>query len=507
MRRDVRSETLLKLLCSAAGGILLLGLILCAASQPFNYDEITEFHAAWQVSQGHAPYTDFFHDHPPYHWVLYAPLMKFLPEKFESLVFLRCLNLLFSVAGLFLLLRLVQHPFQHFWSKAAALGAVAVMASQFPVLQTLAEFRSDPLAWFLALLAVWILERPLFAENPSVRRGAAGALWGASLTLSPKLILLCALTLFFDGLREERMSLRRLAGRGGLFLGGAVAAWILLNALCAAAGIHPLLYYTIVLKYHSSLLAAAGHRFGLLISLGTLLRENVVLAAAAAAGAAGIAVSLRRQNWRRRTVLLTFSGFAVGQLLWIPYPWRQYLTVVLLAWSVPIAYFFAFLLDSRRRGAASAAIFLLLAGSLASGFFHIQKTARSNYLANNIRMGNRLLAWSPPGRPVAAQPPFHPVFRTNSTYFFTHSVNPRGPGTEKILQDDPVIGDRFTTEGILRELRENPPSLIVLHPAYAGSNYLDAMKTFLSRDGSKSYERRRSGDISIFIRTPPHDKT
>ena len=47
-----------------------------------NHDTAEHFHCAWLVSQGKVPYIDFWQHHPPFLWLILAPLFKLLKPAF-----------------------------------------------------------------------------------------------------------------------------------------------------------------------------------------------------------------------------------------------------------------------------------------------------------------------------------------------------------------------------------------------------------------------------------------
>ena len=79
MSEAIRAHKRDIILCILAAGLLSALALRLAAVLRLDYDEVAEFHAIWQVSQGHKPYVDFYYDHPPYFWLLYSPILRALP--------------------------------------------------------------------------------------------------------------------------------------------------------------------------------------------------------------------------------------------------------------------------------------------------------------------------------------------------------------------------------------------------------------------------------------------
>jgi hypothetical protein len=376
--------------------------------------------------------------------------------------------------------------------KLAALAASAVMTLQFPVLRTLLEFRSDHLALTLGLAGLWALGR----GGPR-RWLAAGFLFAASSALTPKLVLLQAIAVVLHGRQEIKAGT---APRRFLELAaGALSALAVLQAACLAAGLDPMFYFKVAVPLHSEYMAAFRPRFGLAKALAGQALSDPLLLAALAGAAVGLAVLLKTRRPEQKGIW-ALSLFAVGQLLWVHYPWKQYVYVVLLAAAAPLAALLAAALKSRRRAWVWAACGLFLAASLAQEARRGAPLLRGRFLEANIRMGNKLLEWAPSGAPVAASPPYHPVFRKNATYFFSAWTNPGGPPAEEPLRRFPALADRLSRPSLRRQLEENPPGLVVPVPEFAAAPYLEALEGFLE-DHAADYVRRPAGDMRVYVRT------
>ncbi len=80
--------------CSVALGLHLIGI----RREPIQLDEFEHLHAAWMVSQGHTPYTDFFEHHTPLFYFVAAPLVAGANPNFDTILNVRLLALTFSIA-------------------------------------------------------------------------------------------------------------------------------------------------------------------------------------------------------------------------------------------------------------------------------------------------------------------------------------------------------------------------------------------------------------------------
>ncbi len=482
----------------AAVGAMWLLIFLHATSMPFNYDEIAESHATWQVSQGARPYQDFHYDHTPFFWRAYAPILKRLPENFESLVTLRTVNLFFSAAAFFFLGLLILR----FWGDQgkvfAGIGAMVVMALQFPVLQTFSEFRADAISFAFQLGGMAALESADGSRRRKILWAAAGFLlvWAAMFSLKIFSLTLIFLILFvWDGFKRDR---RGLVLSGVCFASGACVALALAGWVCAAMGIDYHLMYESVVRFHRLFLSSYGASFGLAKSLWELGVDNPALFVLVALGLYGVVLFFMSEKWRRQKSLAALALFCLLQPLWVHYPWRQYAAGLLFVWSAPLAMAFHSLLRGRfGRAWLFVGGALLLLGARGE-FLRVRESYRNHFVDKHIQAGNQLLQWVPKDGFVAAQPPFHPVFRRNSTYFFTYPLNP-GRDTEELLSLLSRTGDRFTLETYRRQLRSRPPELIVLDPRFAGKNYVAAVQEFL-RDRSAQYSLRHVGPIAVHVR-------
>lgn len=487
-----RKERLWRAAAAALFGVLLFWL---ASRQRFDYDEVAEFHAVWQVARGHKPYVDFDYDHSPYFWQLYAPVLRRLPERFASLVLLRKLNLIWALVAAALYLEVLARLARARVTATGALGAFALVALQVPILFTFAQFRSDQLVLALTLAALLIFD----ADGPPAARprrwAVAGALLTAGLLLTPKLIVLAAAAAALSAADLRRTEARRaLLG----LVAGAAAAFLIMNGASLLGGVDPRPYFSGVLTAHLRALSNYGYRFG--------LARGVLLTAARAplwlliflGGAAAWIWELRERGWRRAKLLTALMIFVLVQPLWVKYLWNQYLYTVLLFWSAPLALFFGRL--ERRSQAAQAAVGLLFLWGVYDALPGLLDYERDHGgLAAQCAFGDDLLALVPPGNFVSAQPPNHPVFRENSTFFFNYSVIPAGPDTELLRQASPD-GAKFRFTGYLEELESRPPRLILTDPIFAGRQYLQAIDYYVRVKHPDDYAPRDVDGQRVLVR-------
>jgi hypothetical protein len=488
------------ILCLLAAGVLSVLAFRSASILRFDYDEVAEFHAIWQVSQGHKPYVDFYYDHPPYFWLLYSPILRALPPVFESLVSLRKLDLIFSFAALALLSLLILRLDRDRSWKTCALAALGLVVLQIPVLFTFAQFRADHLA--LALTLAGLLALDAGGPAPPPRWALAGSLFAAAALLTPKLALIYVIAVLVFGYGSWR------AGLGGTprclaaLLAAAAAAFLAGNGAAWAAGMNVMPYFQLALRHHLLGLTYSGYRFGL--ARGLLLRAayNPLLALIFICGTVAAVQQLRETGWEKNKLLIVFLGFAFLQPLWVKYLWDQYIYTVLLVWALPLALFLRKVGRWRSR-LAQAVIALLFWGGV-----YIELPELANYdsghggLDKQVAIADQLLQWSPPGSAVAMQPPAHVVFRENSTYFFNYTNIPAGPGTEEVMLRLPQFQRLFSFAGYLEQLERRPPSLILVNPDFAGPQYLRAVEHYVHDLHREDYVERRVLDTSVLVRKP-----
>ncbi|MBI5624714.1 MAG: hypothetical protein HY924_13125 [Elusimicrobia bacterium] len=490
-----------------------------ALSSPFDYDEVAEAHAVWQVGQGMRPYRDFYHDHAPYSWLVWAPVLKALPEAFESLVLLRLADVALSLLALGLLILLVRDlleggsaggeaappggagppPPENGGSLAAAAVAVAVMATHPSSMAVLHQFRGDQLSLVFTLLGLLALGSG--GGVPSARRcGAAGLFLMSGLLITPKLVLLCALTVVLHGarLRTQGPGLwrPRLAG----LLGGAALGFCLWNAWAFAAGVDPSPFYRLALAYHWANLRESGQVFGAGRELIEGFGAEPVWLVALVAGLAAGAAEIRGRGAARGATLTALVVFCLVQPLWVKLPWKQYLFSVCLFWSAPLAVFLQRAVRARRL--AGWALLALFAGG-----FGLQEVLRSRAdagdqsLAEHLAWGNEVLSRSIPGRTVAVQPPLHPVFRRDATYYFNLAFIPAGRGPGAALRRPPAGAPRASYEGYMEQFEAAPPSIVLASPYFTDKDYMRAALDFVRVRHPKAYRRERIAGRTAYVRS------
>ncbi|MBI4678201.1 MAG: hypothetical protein HY748_11520 [Elusimicrobia bacterium] len=306
--------------------IVLAGLFLLAAGLylmqaagllPLDYDEYEHAHSAWAVSQGLVPYEDFHQVHPPFFWFAFSPVMRLIPQDFESLLTLRRLEAVVSLAVLGLLLAAVGSELGGLGGTAAAAAALAVMFLQPSTVQAMAEFRIGRFSLALTLMGVIVLGRGRDGPAPWKRWLASGFMFSVAAAFDSKRILLPAAAVLVHLAVSRRLGPRAcgklLAAVGcGAAAGiGLMACWALLQGVDLGRMTEQVFIYNgMVMREFSQQVSLAGE-----------ILEHA------------------RRQYLIVGVFLLCGMAALGQTVFVAYPFKQYVAPVYLAWAGPMALF------------------------------------------------------------------------------------------------------------------------------------------------------------------------
>ena len=465
--------------------------------QPIDYDELALVHFAWLIAQGLVPYQDFHVVHPPFFALLAAPLVHALPEAFGSMIVVRLVNLLASLAALILLARLLLARTEEPRERWLAFGSLVIMVTHPGVLQALAEFRPDHLSAALTLGALGVATND--TGRPGRRWFMASVLFTLAMVLNAKLILIPVFTALVLTVEEGRRGLRAL---GGLFAGafaGIVSSLAVTWFVGHLWAIDFRLLWEQSFVYHEYFRKTFAQSFGLAKSLRDQIKSQwglpiVVLFL----GLTGMLAEAHRGRWDRLRVPVILAAYAVIQPLWVPFPHKQYTYTINLAWAAPLALGLASIQRWRPRVIPALVVILLALGLILNGVRTGRIVAREG-IRSQMQLGNTLLALAPPGQPVAALLPVHPIFRRDATFFWIYTDNPGGLDTGEVMAKMPGYQGRFSYDGYLRELQANPPGLIVLHSPFAPAEYRRAVTDFLASE-AHAYEEAWIDQVRVFIR-------
>lgn len=440
-------------------------LMAWAATVRVDSDEVEHLHVSWLVSQGLAPFRDFWQAHSPLLWYLLAPVVA-LFHSAAVLVFARAL-----ATALFLLI--VAATGWLAWRVtadrcSAAIAALIVLA--LGVRLEAAWLRPDQLATLLALLSLGLCVQ----REAGARRNAflAGLAFGLALSLTPKPFL-AALAFPFALVVDAvtRGDSRDVApgadsrqptadSRFGSFLlyiaGGVVGAAPLFLLLWRDRIIADFLSWTFVQHAAQS---RVEKYFPAALALAALGGCVILLSA----NGANRAATARERSAR----LLVVAAFALQSLGCVLTPYR--LAVDLMLW-VPLAAVLAapLLVDWLRKAAAAAsgeaegraaARWALLAAA----FIVLVQLDAVSPLLNRRTLGDfsadrARLAWmleQAGGRPVVLITPVHTIFSRDATHLYhlwqySH------------WSDQPQIAAGLA--GFTRDVLQAQPALIALAP-------------------------------------------
>jgi hypothetical protein len=422
----------------------------------FDYDEVMQAHAIWQIAQGLVPFRDFFECHPPFLWYPFVPALALLPEGPELLFGLRILSALGFAAWLAALLaaaRAARPALRAEWWVAA--GAIAACSP--PVLDLAVQFRPDAWVWAIAFAA---LARAIGAA-PGLRRAAELGVTGSLCSLAlPKLAPLFPAFVLID-LAQRKVwrspsLVRELAG----YAAGIAAGIALALGFVLAVGIDPREAWDLSVRYHGHVAANTGFAHN-------LWSEVIATPAPLAVALAGVlawAAWLRSQRIAPTSLELAVLATIAIQLALVPFPYVQYAAPVFVLAAIFLPYLGAWTerIASRWRPAphaafacATAIAIALLAAPLATGW-------RSNDAARFAEVQRVVLELAPPDARIVVPPPFHPVARRDAFYALIHTWLPSGLTTEETLRRLALPhADRLGERAYRRELESSRPAVVL----------------------------------------------
>ena len=134
--------------------VLVLGVLHLYAipMYAFDSDEPQHLHLAWELTQGHVQYRDFFDNHTPLLPIITEPVVRFIGPRSDILLWSRVLMLPCYAAILIMTFALGSRLF----SRRAALWSVALLAVTPSFFFTSIEFRNDN-PWLVCWLAILLI--------------------------------------------------------------------------------------------------------------------------------------------------------------------------------------------------------------------------------------------------------------------------------------------------------------------------------------------------------------
>ncbi|MCA9772901.1 MAG: glycosyltransferase family 39 protein, partial [Myxococcales bacterium] len=147
----------------------------------FDTDEPQHLHVAWGWSQGLVPYRDYFDNHTPLFQFLCAPLVRWIGERPDILIWMRVAMLPLYLGSLWAVYRIGRA----LRSERVALWGTAIAAVMPTFFLRSLEFRTDDLWAFLWLAILAVLVTGAMSRS---RAMLAGLLAGAALCVSMKTV-------------------------------------------------------------------------------------------------------------------------------------------------------------------------------------------------------------------------------------------------------------------------------------------------------------------------------
>ena len=456
-------------------------------TQPMNPDELEHLHATYLLLEGRIPYRDFWQNHTPTLWFLFAPIMAAWPVGASICYAARGVGLLGSLLVYVTAVRLsielcaagatgsssaspatlveswaasgaesraAAESEKRSWrsSSAAVIGAVywgASITAETPI------FRTDIwMTWFVLLSALASIraERGTVDMGGATRRHpwwcfAAGALFGVSLCFSTKLFpLVIALPL--------ALFLRR----------GSIGRWITGCAAFAAGIALAILPLGLYLRW-----SGAGAEFYRWVVVFNRMRSGSAQGfetwwmptfLAALAVVMLLAVGTRRVGrgnvWTPRWMLLLALGCAI-----FLYPLEArvfaYYIAPVIALGAPflLSETWAARRPIRRSRVVSALLMtvLFVAGSIPAGM-HLWATRRPEH---QLRKNLEFIQWmveAAEGRVVHCNVPAHPIYAFDLTPFYipwqlhylAQTGTPRSEMLRRYLGDAPPFAEQFESQ-------------------------------------------------------------
>jgi Dolichyl-phosphate-mannose-protein mannosyltransferase len=120
----------------------------------FDHDEFEHIHSAWYIANGYLPYLDFFQNHNPLLWYLFAPIIKAFGDTMTSIFAIRLLTFAFMAGTLGLTFEISRKLTGS--RQTSLLATLLLLSSGFFVISSL-EIRPDVPQMFFGLLSIYYL--------------------------------------------------------------------------------------------------------------------------------------------------------------------------------------------------------------------------------------------------------------------------------------------------------------------------------------------------------------
>jgi hypothetical protein len=403
--------------------ILLVSTLYVALTAPIDADEVEHTHVAWLLSQGILPYRDIHQLHAPLTWLVFAPILRLMPESAATIVALRMVCLLAFFGGSFFGLLMLRRMAPGTPFLFVFLYAVLCAASLLPVEAD--RFRADPFMTVMAILGIYFAAR---IRNASWRLPyLSGLAFGLAAGFSPKMAPLCLLIPVISSLeslrcRSWRPLLVCLANLAGFLTGILpVVVWVLCSGLSEAFVRWTVVGNALTLNFPSLLD----------ISLAALRVPATVLGPAALLllfFTRASSASSQAYGWRPRwtVIVATILAYAIflAEPNHLPYNLQCFVVPACLSITLALYRLAGRFVGTRRFWMAAGLPVLVLVG------MHLCYVAPIQ--VGGMVINHRRWSWTIPqvdlerlirlakatGGPCVAPAPEHPVFCRDATEFY-----------------------------------------------------------------------------------------
>jgi hypothetical protein len=149
-----------------------------------NADEFQHLHASWMIHLGYFPYRDFWENHAPLLYFLFAPILTFFGEGIPAVLTARSSLSLMGIAIAVVVYKIAR--LDHDWE--TALLAVAALSFSEIFLQKTIEFRTDQFVVLFWLIGLFFCLRSFKTKKDNLLL-IAGIFLGIGMLFSPKALL------------------------------------------------------------------------------------------------------------------------------------------------------------------------------------------------------------------------------------------------------------------------------------------------------------------------------
>jgi F0F1-type ATP synthase membrane subunit c/vacuolar-type H+-ATPase subunit K len=150
----------------------------------FNADEFQHLHASWMIHFGYLPYRDFWENHAPLLYFLFAPVLGFFGEGIPAVLTARSILSLIGVAIAVVVYKIAR--LDH--DQEIALLAVTVLSFSEIFVQKTIEFRTDQFVVLFWLISLLFCFRSFMQKKDNLLL-LSGISLGIGMLFSPKALL------------------------------------------------------------------------------------------------------------------------------------------------------------------------------------------------------------------------------------------------------------------------------------------------------------------------------